>query len=174
MSTINSSHSAAHRQAQARAVKQPEVGSYERNVKMFGPTAATAIGVAQAATEAVGTTVTFSAKALSELASAGKGAVTSVGDAIGDVYSALGNVVSTVGDGVIAVEEGVTDVVKGAATAVKDSTHAVLEAVRDTADEVSSTVSAVSNTVGDVATAALTNNVTMAIPSALVFVGSLL
>jgi phage-related protein len=173
MSSINSYNSATHHPTRA-VIRQPEVGNYERNVKLFGPTVATAIGAAQAATEIAGTTVTFSAEALGKLASAGKDAITSVGDAIGDVYSVIGSAVSTVGDGVMAVEEGVTDVVKGAATAVKDSTHAVLGAVRDTVDEVSSTVTSVANGVNDIATAAATSNVTMALPGALVAFSALI
>ena len=136
--------------------------AFEINSKEFGPTAATAIGVADAATEAVGSTVSFSEQGLSKLADLAGSAVDSVESAI----SGVGDSLSTLGHDVAdefkkaygAVEHTVSSVVsavEGAASSVEDSVSSVASAVGDAASYVKEEVTAAADKVTFYAAAGL-------------------
>lgn len=144
MSTVNSLSSAYSSNAQP-------LTPYERNAKMYGPAAASAIGLADAATEAASSTVSFSSKALNELSEAGKTVVNTVSNTVSNTYHALGNVVDGVEQGVKELGLGIAHLASEGADEMKSATHTAMESARDATNFVGDTVNTVASAVGDAA-----------------------
>lgn len=86
-------------------------GTYERNVKEYGPVVASALGAAQSLGEAASATVDFSEEALSKISHGVSAAV----DEVEEMASDLGQALSKVGD---EVSDFAGDVVDGVGSAV--------------------------------------------------------
>jgi hypothetical protein len=131
MSSINFLPSgAAAATAQSAACKRTAPSAFEVNTAMYGPVAASAIGVAQAAAPAASSVVSFSQAALKELASAAD----SVSDTVGDAVDFVGEGLSSVaGAAVAAYDQGVklAHSVENAADAVGDVVGSATGAVTD-------------------------------------------
>jgi len=141
MTSINSFlPSASSSNIAASGVKKTPT-AFDINSAEFGPTAATAIGVAATATDAVGSTVSFSKEGLSKLVDMADSAVDSVENAI----SGAGKELSTLG-------HDIADEFKKAYGAVEHTASSVVSAVEDAASTVENAVSSAASAVGDAAT----------------------
>lgn len=116
--------------AQTPSCRRAMPSAYETNAALFGPVAASALGVAQAAAPAASAVVTFSQAAMKELASAA--------DSVSD----------TVGDAVDFVEDGLSSVA-GAAVAVYDQGVKLAQSVENAADAVGDVVGSATGAVTD-------------------------
>lgn len=95
--SISSSLSLAPRlasTANTAAARKP-LGSYELNTREFGPVAANAIGMAQAAGHGVSTICTLSREGLAELGEAAQDLVDEVVDGVSDAAQAVSDTVSS-------------------------------------------------------------------------------
>lgn len=93
------------------------VGAFERNSKMFGPAAASAIGLAEAGAEAASTTVSLSQQALDGISDAASEVVSFVEDG----YHAVGKLAADAYDEVQSLAQETVDAVGDAAEAVVDA-----------------------------------------------------
>lgn len=120
-------------------------GSYEANAANYGPAVASAIGLAGAAGDAVGTVCSFSAESLERLSEAAKAGLSSVGDALGEAITDTG---TAIGDAAGDVQQGLSDFAGGVSTLVDkvessfgSAADAVADAVSSAADNVGSAAS---------------------------------
>jgi phage-related protein len=133
--------------------------AFDVNSQEFGPVAATAIGVAAAATDAAGATVSFSSEGLKRLADLGNSAES----AVEGVFTGIGNEISSLGhdvkDGVEKAYHAVENTfssavgsVEGAISSVEDSVSSGLSAVKSAIiTPVEDSISSVASAVGDAA-----------------------
>jgi phage-related protein len=131
--------SASNSTTAANGVKKTPT-AFDINAKEFGPTAATAIGVAAAATDAVGSTVSFSKESLSKLA-----------DLAGSAVDGVETAITGVGDSLSTLGHDVADEFKKAYGAVEHTVSSVVSAVEDAADTLEDGVSSMASAVGDAA-----------------------
>jgi len=109
--SISSALSLAPRLATPATARKP-LGSFELNAKEFGPVAANAIGMAQAAGHGVSTLCTLSREGLASLGGAAQDLVEEVVDGVSDAAQAVGD---TVGSAASAVGDAASSVASYAA-----------------------------------------------------------
>lgn len=121
------------------AARKPPT-AFDINAKEFGPTAATVIGVAAAATDAASDTVSFSSAGLKKLGDMAESAINTVENAVtsvGKEFSSIGNTIE--------------NDVKKAYNAVSDTVSSVADKVEGAASSVEDEVSSVASSIGDAA-----------------------
>lgn len=131
---------------------KPLRGSFKENSDAFGPVAATAIGVAQAAAGVADSTVTIGSQALQGLSDAATYTVRTVGDSVEDAVHLVGDGIGQVqdgahhlkqmaGEGVDALEHAAESAYDGVADFVEDAAHSIGHAATALYDSVGSGVS---------------------------------
>jgi hypothetical protein len=109
------------------SIPKNQLGSFEMNAKEFGPVAASAIGLAQAAGQAGDTVINLSTRGLDQLSRASQQVYQGVGDAVEAVGDAIEEVVDT-------VQDAASDVVEG----IEDGFTAVTDTLSDAGNQVAS------------------------------------
>lgn len=85
MSSIGFPSNSASHAIDRKSCQQAPRSQFEKNSATYGPVAASVIGVADAATEAIGDVASAGGKALSSLGSTAKEGVEAVGDVVEDI-----------------------------------------------------------------------------------------
>jgi hypothetical protein len=114
--------------------------AFDVNAGQFGPTVATAIGVAAAATDAASATYSFSDEGLKKISDLASSAV----DGVENAFSSAGTTLSNFG-------HSVENDLKKAYGVVKDSMATAASKAEDMASSVEDEVSSVASAVGDAA-----------------------
>lgn len=107
--SINSISSSWLPQIASNSIPKSQQGSFEINSKEFGPVAATAIGVTQAAEEAAGTVCSISSSGLHKLGALAEDGVELLEDAAQAVYSPVAKAARTIGHGLSEAGSAVAD-----------------------------------------------------------------
>jgi phage-related protein len=114
--------------------------AFDINAGEFGPTVASAIGVAAAATDAASATYSFSDEGLKKLSDL----ATSAADGVENAVAGVGNTLSKIG-------HEVEDDVKKAYGVVKNSVSTVVSKVENAASSVEDEMGSVASAIGDAA-----------------------
>jgi phage-related protein len=129
--------------------------AFDINAGEFGPTVATAIGVAAAATDAASSTYSFSDESLKKLSDLATSAVDGVESAVAGVGTTLSNIGHAVENDLKkaygVVKNGVSTAaakVEGAASSIEDEMGSVASAVGNAASYVKDEVASAADTAG--------------------------
>ena len=114
--------------------------AFDINSKEFGPTAATAIGVAAAATDAASATYSFSSEAMKKLGNMADSAI----DTVENAFSGVGKELSSIGN-------TIENDAKKAYNAVSDTVSTVVDKVEGAASSVEDELSPVTTAIGNAA-----------------------
>jgi phage-related protein len=140
MSSVNSFLPSSNGASPAVSSARKTPTAFEINSKEFGPTAATAIGVAAAATDAASATVSFSDAALKKLS-----------DIAQPVVDGIENAVSSVGKEFSSIGHTIENDVKKAYGAVSDTVSSVAAKAEGVASSVEDEVSSIASSLGNAA-----------------------
>jgi len=110
--------------------------NYEVNAKAYGPVVAGAVGIVEAAGDAVSAVCSFSAESLSKLNDAAESGLDSIGDAFSDVTD-------VVGDAIDAAEAGATQLYNDIASLTEEGLQVMGDMASSAVDGISSAAASV-------------------------------
>ncbi|MDC8783860.1 hypothetical protein [Roseateles koreensis] len=135
------------------ATRVPELGKYERDVKTVGPLAASLIGVADTAKDAVSSTYAFSSKALEALAQSASEGYETVSHGLHTAVDSVEGAVSNLGTEAEAAGQAVEAWARSGLSSVESAAHDTYTAIQSGVNTVSQALTSVGDEVSEVSSA---------------------